>query len=225
LLKRYLDEGLSLPQIGALVNRDPSTVGYWVQKHGLAANGRDKYAPRGGLTREQLKPLVDRGLSQAQIARELDVGVSTVRHWLKKHGLETKAFRRRRRRAEAAISAGHTSFIAECARHGWTQFVVYKDGRSRCKQCAKEAVVRRRRRVKQILMEEAGGACKLCGYARFPGALQFHHLQPTAKEFSVSRRGITRGIAEVREEARKCVLLCANCHAEVEGGVAELPVK
>jgi transposase len=158
---RYLDEGLSLPQIGALVNRDPSTVGYWVQKHGLAANGRDRYAPRGGLTREQLKPLVDRGLSQAQIARELDVGVSTVRHWLKKHGLETKAFRRRRRRAEAAISAGHTSFIAECARHGWTQFVVYKDGRSRCKQCAKEAVVRRRRRVKQILMDEAGGACNL----------------------------------------------------------------
>jgi hypothetical protein len=27
----------------------------------------------------------------------------------------------------------------------------------------------------------------------------------------------------VREEAKKCVLLCANCHAEVEGGVAEVP--
>jgi hypothetical protein len=54
LLKGYLDQGLSLPQIGALVDRDPSTVGYWVQKHGLVANGQDKYAPRGGLTRESL---------------------------------------------------------------------------------------------------------------------------------------------------------------------------
>jgi IS30 family transposase len=49
LLERYLKQGLSLPQIGALIGRDPSTVGYWVQKHGLVANGRAKYAPRGGL--------------------------------------------------------------------------------------------------------------------------------------------------------------------------------
>ena len=48
-LKRYLEQGLSLPQIGALENRDPSTVGYWVRKHGLEANGRGKYAPRGAL--------------------------------------------------------------------------------------------------------------------------------------------------------------------------------
>jgi transposase len=225
LLERHLEAGLSLPQIGKLVNRDPSTVGYWVEKYGLVANGRDKYAPRGGLAREQLEPLVERRLSQAQIARELGRSISTVRHWLKKHGLETKTFRRRRKRAQAAIDAGLTEFIAECPQHGSTAFVVYKDGRSRCKECAKEAVVRRRRRVKLTLIEEAGGECLLCGYDKFPGALEFHHLDPELKEFAISRRGITRGIAEVREEARKCALLCANCHAEVEGGVAELPIK
>jgi transposase len=225
LLKRYLDVGLSLPQIGALVGRDPSTVGYWVQKHGLIANGRAKYAPRGGLTREQLEPLVEQGLSQGAIAERLGVSISTVRHWLAKYGLETRAIRRRHKRAQAAISNGQTSFIAECSRHGWTQFVVYKGGRSRCRRCGSEAVVRRRRRVKEILMQEAGGKCQLCGYDRFRGALEFHHLDPERKEFAISRRGITRGIAEVRAEARKCVLLCANCHAEVEGGVAELPIK
>jgi hypothetical protein len=41
-LKVYLEQGLSLIQIGALENRDPSTVGYWVRKHGLEANGRDR---------------------------------------------------------------------------------------------------------------------------------------------------------------------------------------
>ena len=48
-LKAWLEEGHSLPQIGRLADRDPSTVGYWVSKYGLVANGRDKYAPRGGL--------------------------------------------------------------------------------------------------------------------------------------------------------------------------------
>jgi hypothetical protein len=26
----------------------------------------------------------------------------------------------------------------------------------------------------------------------------------------------------MREEARKCVLLCANCHAEVEAGIVRI---
>jgi hypothetical protein len=31
---------------------------------------------------------------------------------------------------------------------------------------------------------------------------------------------VARSLERCREEARKCVLLCANCHAEVEGGIA-----
>lgn len=37
LLQRYLEDGLSLEQIGGLVNRHASTVGYWLKKHGLVA--------------------------------------------------------------------------------------------------------------------------------------------------------------------------------------------
>jgi hypothetical protein len=74
-----------------------------------------------------------------------------------------------------------------------------------------------------MIVEEAGGACVICGYDRFPGALQFHHLDPATKSFALGLRGVTRSLERVRAEARKCVLLCANCHAEVEGGVAELP--
>jgi hypothetical protein len=29
----------------------------------------------------------------------------------------------------------------------------------------------------------------------------------------------------MRAEARKCVLLCANCHAEVESGLIDLPLE
>jgi hypothetical protein len=91
-------------------------------------------------------------------------------------------------------------------------------------KCRAEAVSRRRRKVKEILVEEAGGKCVLCSYARHSAALQFHHLDPATKSFGLGVRGITRSIARLREEAAKCVLLCANCHAELEAGAVELPV-
>ena len=75
-----------------------------------------------------------------------------------------------------------------------------------------------RRRAKQRLIAEAGGCCQICGYDRFPAALQFHHVDPSQKSFSISHRGVTIALDAARAEAGKCVLLCANCHAEVEGG-------
>jgi hypothetical protein len=73
------------------------------------------------------------------------------------------------------------------------------------------------------LVEEAGGACVLCGYADCPAALQFHHVDPSQKSFSLSRQGVTRSLARAGEEAAKCVLLCANCHAKVEAGLVNFP--
>jgi hypothetical protein len=77
--------------------------------------------------------------------------------------------------------------------------------------------------MKEVLVAEAGGACGLCGYSRCLGALEFHHLVPSEKRFALAGQGITRSLAQARDEARKCVLLCANCHAEVEAGVQKLP--
>jgi len=79
--------------------------------------------------------------------------------------------------------------------------------------------------MKEILVAEAGGACAACGYSRCGAALEFHHLDRALKRFSVAGRGVTRSLAEAREEAKKCVLLCSNCHAEVEAGVRVLKPK
>ena len=48
LLERYLEEGLSLPQIGALVGRDPSTVGYWVRSTGSSPTAERSTRLRAG---------------------------------------------------------------------------------------------------------------------------------------------------------------------------------
>jgi hypothetical protein len=79
--------------------------------------------------------------------------------------------------------------------------------------------------VKEILVRDAGGACAACGYSECLAALSFHHLDPGLKRFAVAGRGVTRSLDAAREEAKKCVLLCSNCHAEVEAGVRQLQAK
>jgi hypothetical protein len=109
-----------------------------------------------------------------------------------------------------------------CRTHGPTAFVLEGRGYYRCKRCRKERVAEWRRRAKLRLVAEAGGRCALCGYDRYPGALHFHHLEPGAKSFGLSARGMARSYARLQAEAAKCVLLCSNCHAEVQWGIVEL---
>jgi transposase len=223
-LEQSLGEGLSLAEIGRRFDKDPSTVGYWVKRHGLKALGSDKFAPRGGLRREELEPLVVEGASLAQIADAVGRSMGTVRHWLKRYGLRTRGRQGAPSRdgVEEARSEDLTKAMIVCPRHGPSEHLRESRGYYRCRQCRIEAVVRRRRKVKQILVAEAGGRCQLCHYSRCLAALEFHHLDPAAKAFGVSRRG-ARSLTRLRAETRKCVLLCSNCHAEVEAGFVDLP--
>src|SRR5450755_792500 len=110
-----------------------------------------------------------------------------------------------------------------CRLHGDTDFVREGSGYFRCGRCRSESVAKHRRRLKQLLVEEAGGRCIICGYDRQARALEFHHVDPAQKGFALSRKGITLSLQALRAEARKCVLRCSNCHAEVEDGFVVLP--
>jgi hypothetical protein len=218
-LKAWLTAGLSLEQIGLLTNRDPSTVGYWCRRHGLEPNGRTKHAPRGGLTRGELEPLVERGLTLRQIATELGRSPSSVRHWLTKHGLKTTRQKRR------FTGDKPKEIISDCRHHGRTRFILEGRNAYRCTRCRSDAVSAWRRQTKRRLIEARGGACELCGYDEHPAALQFHHADPSLKEFSISNKGGTIAFARLKEEAEKCILVCANCHALLEWGVDSLDVR
>lgn len=74
-----------------------------------------------------------------------------------------------------------------------------------------------------MAIEHGGGCCQICGYEKSVRALTFHHRNPEEKDFGVSDKGITRSWAKTKKEIEKCVLLCANCHAEVHDGLATLP--
>jgi len=89
-------------------------------------------------------------------------------------------------------------------------------------RCVGEAVTRRKQRVRRILVNEAGGRCALCGYDRCIINMHFHHVDPATKELAMTAQ-IGRSLDTFRKEAKKCVLLCANCHGEVEAGLVESP--
>jgi transposase len=217
-LEECLAEGLSLEAIGKRAGKHESTVSYWLKKHGLRAARAEKHAAKGPLAREELEKLLRRGMSLREIAKAMDRSLATVRHWTKRYELKAPDHRHDApddRTREATL---------HCRKHGMTSFVLEGRGYYRCKRCRLERVGRRRQAIKTKLVAEAGGKCVICGYHRCHRALQFHHLDPRTKEFHLGHTGATRSLARSRAEARKCILLCANCHAEVEAGITAVPL-
>ena len=84
------------------------------------------------------------------------------------------------------------------------------------------AVQKRRKKIRQMAIEYKGGRCSICGYSRCVEALEFHHLDPSSKDFGISSKGYTRSWKKVKEELDQCAILCANCHREVHAGL-QLP--
>lgn len=87
----------------------------------------------------------------------------------------------------------------------------------------KKAVAKRRKRLKEMLVAYKGGKCILCGYSKYVGAFDLHHVDSSKKEFGLSLHGLTRSWEKTKKEADKCILMCANCHRELHGGITQLP--
>lgn len=87
----------------------------------------------------------------------------------------------------------------------------------------KAAVTQRRRIIKNRAVAEPGGACIICRYDKHPVVLDFHHLDPATKSFGISNKGMSMSWQSIRTELDKCVLVCANCHREIENGITQIP--
>ena len=113
--------------------------------------------------------------------------------------------------------------LDNCPHHG-EQVVFLKHGtRWRCSKCLSEAVQRRRDKIKQLAVEYKGSKCEICGYDKCIAALEFHHKDPTKKDFGISAKGYTRSWETVKTELDKCILVCANCHRELHFNLIQKP--
>ena len=97
-----------------------------------------------------------------------------------------------------------------------------KDLSPYCKICSNQQTVERQRKFKQKCVEYKGGKCERCGYDTYLGALEFHHKDPSGKDFSVSKARLTTFNENIEKELDKCSCLCANCHREEHAKVKGL---
>ena len=74
--------------------------------------------------------------------------------------------------------------------------------------------------IKQRLVDYKGGKCQICGYNRCINALEFHHVNPEEKDFTIS--GGTKSFDTLKPEIDKCILVCSNCHREIHAGLIKI---
>lgn len=87
--------------------------------------------------------------------------------------------------------------------------------RSECKDCH-NGYVKQKYKERQQSVEELKSnlCCAKCGDKR-GYLLDFHHLDPSQKDRTVSRM-ISNNASDqnIQNEINKCIVLCANCHRE-----------
>lgn len=81
-----------------------------------------------------------------------------------------------------------------------------------CTKCNVLATQNSRKEIKKRAIVYLGGKCVDCGYKKCITALEFHHIDPTTKKFTIAASYFTWDI--MQKELDKCKLLCANCHRE-----------
>lgn len=83
-----------------------------------------------------------------------------------------------------------------------------------------EKVKNFRIRLKERAVYVLGDKCQCCGYNKCRAALEFHHLNPEEKEISFCSNA-NRSWGVTKEELKKCILVCANCHREIHAGLID----
>ena len=167
------------------------------------------------ISKENLEILIGENLSMRQISKKTGKSLTSIRYWFKKYKLvqnNTNIYELtgKKKCSKCKIEKNIENFYK---RRG----VIF--GSTYCKDCTNRSTVERMNLFKSRCVEYKGGCCQSCGYNKYNGALEFHHLNPLNKDFTISHMKSYSFDDIVKSELDKCVLLCANCHREVENGI------
>lgn len=130
---------------------------------------------------------------------------------------DTSEFSVQKRNTKSGISIKRRSECKSC----YNEYIrKYLKDNEKHKSRVKKGKEKRREFIAQL---KVSTGCYLCGYKKSSGALHYHHLDPSEKEFEIGW-AVNKQLTEekIMTEIKKCVLLCANCHSEVEQGVTKL---
>lgn len=173
-----------------------------------------------------LENYIGQGFSSRRISATTNKSQTTVMHWLKKFGLKTtlKSFKE----LPACVKIINGDRVKTCPKCKQTKNVIlgfYISKKNRihgwCKDCNNRITCQKIIDRKKQCIEYKGGKCYVCGYNRYAGSMDFHHVDPSKKEFNISNLK-TYALVNIKKELDKCILLCRNCHGEVHAGLIDL---
>ena len=148
------------------------------------------------------------GLSTRKIAAKYQTSQTAVRYWLRKFGLRSKI-------RAGSPNGSHVHCCKICGDTRPSNF--YQRLKSVCKRCQNQKRTLEFVEKKKKAIEYFGGKCIKCGYAKYYGALEFHHRDTSLKEIN-PEKALKRSWKAALVELKKCDLLCSNCHREVHAG-------
>ncbi len=162
------------------------------------------------MEKEKLQELIAKGLTQREMALELDKSQTSIRHWLIKFELKTHNDKKPREKKPLCKKCGVNDVN-----------LFYGNDKRVCGKCHNERVKLSAKTKREYAVGKLGGACKNCTYNLYMCSLDIHHLDPSKKDKNFkSMRGWS--IDRIDREIEGCVLLCKNCHSAYHNGDIKL---
>lgn len=166
------------------------------------------------MDKELLQKLVLERLSAREIGLQTGLSKTTIRYWIQKYSLTSPTPIGSKYCPRCRTNKATSEFYARREKEGNSTY---------CIQCTSEDTLERARKNKALAIEYKGGKCvgESCGYNRYFGALEFHHLDSEEKEFGISGSRLRAFNEKIKKELDKCILVCSNCHREIHGGMRD----
>ena len=155
-----------------------------------------------------LQQYVKLNYSTRKIAQLENSSQTNIRHWLNKYNLKTNF-----------NQFNESDYFCDCGETDSSKF--YGHSKKTCSKCHNLRTAETGKNNRAFAVNHLGSKCMVCGYDKYIGSLDIHHLDPTIKDKDFrNMRGWCR--ERILSEIEKCVLLCRNCHAEVHAGIVDL---
>lgn len=157
------------------------------------------------IQKEKLLELVNKNLTQRQIASVLNTSHTNIRYWLNKYQIKTKRgpkgkipkdFNRKRK--------------CKCGETDPTKF--YGNKTSICSKCHNTYQINKGKNNREWAISFLGKKCRHCGFNKHSCALDIHHLDPKIKDMGFKHMRYW-SLDRLKKELKNCILLCKNCHA------------
>lgn len=119
-------------------------------------------------------------------------------------------------RRDKSLKSGRSCTCKVCARaKGRSDYVTKYNQKSNPRNKV------RSERIKQVVDQyRIDNPCICCGETSLC-CLDFHHLDPSEKDFNLSAYR-NASLQKVLDEIAKCVVVCRNCHAKIHAGIINL---